>query len=666
MFFFLYHRGLTCSVLAGMAFLCVWCVLFQSNFTQFLNARSSPKPCGIRCSGNDSLFLINTPGCSIPNFPLHEINVYRRSLPTMPACSLQPQLTEGRDLYLVFYKDRITHYNLTIDAVNCTYQAIGQKYRRPVLQEIVVIVEEKTLIVEEGILVYCVNTTLRNNTVFYRNVHFFVQPRTGRKKRDMFKEKFGSRSDHPEKLSVLVLGTDAVSRYNAIRHMPNTYHYVTEHLGALDFRGYNKIGENTLPNAYAIMFGHTDVEISAHACLPRNQYLDNCPIIWKDFDNEGYLTAFGEDVAPRGIFDYTHNGFVDNYVDLSPRNAFVGAGWIAHGVQGFSTTYGLCVGQQLKISLIHNYSLAVAEEFQDVPYFGFYWSSTVTHDSLTMPRVVDDHLLRLMTQFQDNGYLNHTVVLLVSDHGLRYGPFRHTYMGQIEERLPFLFAVFPPWFKKVYPVAWKNLVTNTRRLTSNLDIHETLHSLASGDFATNTKRPTEPGRGQSLFEEVPNTRSCSDVNISEFFCTCEVSMAISLDDLTVVAAAEVATWEINLSLKKFPDCVPLRLDKVLRARLVIPSKATQPYYKEHKVSTYILEFQTQPGGAMLEAMVRKQYKKFTLVGEALRTNRYGDQSHCINHSTLRKYCFCKDLLQPQDIGHNATLAYTRNNASHAG
>nr|XP_045618774.1 uncharacterized protein LOC123770709 [Procambarus clarkii] len=648
--------------------LCVWTGTFLFFFDNSTDIR---RPCGFRCSeGNETRSLINTPGCVIPDFPWQEVISYEHTAFKSYECSKQPQLTEEQGQHLVFYKDRIAYYKLTYDAVNCTYQAIGQDYGKPSLQEMVAIVKERTPIVDEGILVTCVNNTGGNNTIFYQTVHTFVQPRTARRKREMFKEKFGSRSDHPEKLSVLVLGTDAVSRYNAIRHMPNTYHYVTEQLGALDFRGYNKIGDNTITNIYASVFGHTENELSKHECLQNTSFLDNCSIVWKAFGDEGYLTAFGEDVVPGGIFDSAHNGFVDQPVDLSLRNAFIVAGM--KEARGFKPSKRLidtlCEGPIMRISLIHNYSLAVAEEFQDVPYFGFYRSSTVTHDSFTMPWVVDDHLLSLMTQFQDNGYLNHTVVLLVSDHGHRYGPFRNTYMGQIDERLPFLFAVFPPWFKKVYPVAWENLVTNTRRLISNLDIHETLHSLASGDFATNTKRSKKPGRGQSLFEEVPESRTCADVNIPDNLCTCEKSDPVSIEDPAVTAATHAAIWEINLSLKRFPKCAFLMLDKVLNARQMVPKNFTHPQSEAHNATTYILEFQTWPGGAMLEAMVRKQHKKFTLVGEALRTNSYGDQSHCFNRSTLRKYCFCKDLLQSQDtsvVGHNATLAYTRNNASHA-
>lgn len=34
-----------------------------------------------------------------------------------------------------------------------------------------------------------------------------------------------------------------------------------------------------------------------------------------------------------------------------------------------------------------------------------------------------------------------------------------------------------------------------------------------------------------------------------------------------------------------------------------------------------------------------------MTGEVSRINQYGNQSHCIKHSVLRKFCFCKDQLE---------------------
>ncbi|XP_052098690.1 uncharacterized protein LOC127733361 [Mytilus californianus] len=56
--------------------------------------------------------------------------------------------------------------------------------------------------------------------------------------------------------------------------------------------------------------------------------------------------------------------------------------------------------------------------------------------------------------------LNNTIIFFYSDHGIRFGQFRQTFIGQMEERLPFLFIILPQWFKVKYPEIYTNCKTN--------------------------------------------------------------------------------------------------------------------------------------------------------------------------------------------------------------
>jgi hypothetical protein len=53
----------------------------------------------------------------------------------------------------------------------------------------------------------------------------------------------------------------------------------------------------------------------------------------------------------------------------------------------------------------------------------------------------------------------------VFGHGIRFGAIRQTSVGKLEERLPFMFLIFPDWFIKKYPNIHRNLQVNSRRLT---------------------------------------------------------------------------------------------------------------------------------------------------------------------------------------------------------
>jgi arylsulfatase A-like enzyme len=87
-----------------------------------------------------------------------------------------------------------------------------------------------------------------------------------------------------------------------------------------------------------------------------------------------------------------------------------------------------------------------------------------------------DQPLKSTLQFlNDNGHLNNTALFILGDHGTRFGTIIRTKQGKLENRLPALYIVLPPWFKVKYPIAWKNLCNSNRdKLVSSFDIHRTL------------------------------------------------------------------------------------------------------------------------------------------------------------------------------------------------
>ena len=110
-------------------------------------------------------------------------------------------------------------------------------------------------------------------------------------------------SGRSRKLSVLLLGLDNVSRLNLQRSLPRTENHLRDK-GWLSMKGYNKIGENTFPNLMALLTGQ-DQEQSYSRCKPSIPYgLDHCPMVWYNFRNAGYVTAYAEDEAKISTFNY--------------------------------------------------------------------------------------------------------------------------------------------------------------------------------------------------------------------------------------------------------------------------------------------------------------------------------------------------------------------------
>jgi membrane-anchored protein YejM (alkaline phosphatase superfamily) len=113
-----------------------------------------------------------------------------------------------------------------------------------------------------------------------------------------------------------------------------------------------------------------------------------------------------------------------------------------------------------------------------------------------------------------SGNLDNTLLVVMGDHGIRYGAIRKTILGKLEERLPLLSISVPNWFKEKYPDFVRNLQTNTDRLTSPYDLHATLQQILSQSHKKTYSY------GQSLFTEISKSRTCKQAGNPEHFCPC--------------------------------------------------------------------------------------------------------------------------------------------------
>lgn len=139
---------------------------------------------------------------------------------------------------------------------------------------------------------------------------------------------------------------------------------------------------------------------------------------------------------------------------------------------------------------------------------------TIGHDDVNALGYLQDDFISFLKDMKRTGYLENTFLVIMGDHGIRYGAIRKTMLGKLEERLPLLSISIPQWFRMKYPEYFQHLKTNTERLTSPYDIHATLqHILAQ----THEKHYHY---GQSMFTEISTSRTCSDAGNPEHFCPC--------------------------------------------------------------------------------------------------------------------------------------------------
>lgn len=139
----------------------------------------------------------------------------------------------------------------------------------------------------------------------------------------------------------------------------------------------------------------------------------------------------------------------------------------------------------------------------------------------------------------------------MADHGLHYGRETYTFPGFLHHKIPPLFMALPKTLLDERPALTRNLEVNQRRIISHLDLHQTFHHLAYGDYPVNsgpfqsqenvysefmTKfiadgtfrrqfHPLAPNQtsyaqqyGRSLFLPIDEKRTCSTAGIPQDWC----------------------------------------------------------------------------------------------------------------------------------------------------
>ncbi|XP_076625546.1 uncharacterized protein LOC143343961 isoform X1 [Colletes latitarsis] len=479
----------------------------------------------------------------------------------------------------------------------------------------------------------------RDNEVIYKDYHAFL-PRFRSVEQKYEKTRTaGSKSDH---LSLLIVGLDSVSRLNFHRMMPRTVQALQD-LEAVEMLGYTKVADNTYPNLVPVLSGLTDDELHDLCWQTKDKTFDECPFIWKNYSAAGYRTVFGEDACAMTTFNYLKPGFREPPTDYYLRPFCIASEKDIGNTHKLNAN--LCVGNRKTFDNLLDYTRKTASQFADDPYFALFWQSSLTHDFFNYPQLGDESYYNFIAHLSSQQLLNHTALVVMSDHGMRWGSFRETYQGRMEDSLPFVFMVLPAWWRDKYQVAWANLRKNTRSLTTAFDLHETLldllesKHLEEGNVKSRLKLlsndKTLP-RGISWFLPIPDYRTCAMAGIASHWCMCHNSHDVPLNDEHLRDKAVFLVAELNGMLKKFVQCAILKLKEIRAA------KAWQNKSDNSDLVDYTITIQTEPGNAIFEGTVRYREKDKIkkLVGSVSRLNAYGKQSACVDEFNMRLYCYC--------------------------
>lgn len=596
---------------------------------------------------SEDSFTIKTEGCTIPGLnPFAEdIKQFVEIPKTIKPCyQSNISLLDNNDTHIWINKFNLLYYNVPLNNhnVTCCYKS----FYRPLAIVDIYSMDVDDRVKYESCIEFTSEIEVMNEFVrvtcnYKENViyeQFFLF--TPKKLFVSFKDEFSETAQNQTAFNIIILGIDAISRLNFYRTMPKTLTYLKKK-GAVEFYGYNKVGDNTFPNLTPMLLGMKDSDLKK-TCWPNTRAtFDNCPFIWDLFKDAGYYTALGEDTANLGTFNFEKFGFSRTPTDYYLHTFMHEAERYTGNNRDFNSF--ICMGNKYFYKVLLDYIEKLTVTLKSSKLFGFFWEVTMSHDYLNYPMAMDDNYEEFLRKLDYTGYLDDTILIILSDHGIRWGDIRFTKQGRLEERLPLMHILLPNSFRKKYSVAYENMKINSHRLTTPFDVYATLLDLIDMETIKNdnikirSRSSYSHDRSISLFLPVPSNRTCKVAGIDDHWCTCHKGQKITNSSIEAYEAASNLMSHLNTLLRGHPQCAHLSLVELVEITEMV---AGTPYEKEVGWREFLIVVRTSPGNGVFEATLRRDSREWSLTGTISRLNMYGDQGHCIHHYQLKLYCYC--------------------------
>lgn len=155
-------------------------------------------------------------------------------------------------------------------------------------------------------------------------------------------------------------------------------------------------------------------------------------------------------------------------------------------------------------NIVLDYSLQFFETYPDVRKFMRVHISDAHENTGEVIKYADEDFVKFFKKFYEKGYLNHTQVMFVSDHGahffVNHMPFIPDDSRHQENAFPILIHMAPKSISDVYK---HNLKYNEQLFIDSHDIYATLKSIAVGKKA----RSKLINSHSYIYEELPEGRN---------------------------------------------------------------------------------------------------------------------------------------------------------------
>ncbi|XP_047527624.1 uncharacterized protein LOC125064562 [Vanessa atalanta] len=568
-------------------------------------------------------FLIDTPGCFIPNYM--KTMKFKEVHDAKKRCGKRAVFIKkiSNDVVL-FTINEIKMRYYTKKKYSCCYQFAGPSYVSGKIDYTSLRYSScidfkngtETFLKEEVITVKCKHNSDKK-VIIYEDAYAILKK---------IKRTYEKRDDE-RPWNILILGMDTISRGRAYSSLPKTTDYMLRH-DWLDYRGYQKVGYNTFPNVMSLLTGK-NMSTIYKAC---SSGMDKCNhmILWSQFQKAGYVTATGEDYL-RLPDTFGKYGYKTSPTDHYLRPLFLTG----------EHSYGnlVCTKKMASPNHILDYATAFSDTYKDDKFFGMFWFNSYSHNLENKPQLIDDGIINFFNNLNSSGVMNNTFILFLSDHGMRYGKMREQVESYYAERLPMLFMWVPEDFRKIHSQEYTNLEINQNRLITPYDLRLTLWDIMVKSKITTHKIDSEAcPKCDSIFNEISPYRNCADANVDEKWCTCHTMKSVDQKDKDVKLSIDfVVTYLQNktkyIETTSCMKCAMLNLKTILR---------THTYRDESLNSTYfVLGLLMTPANIGYEATIVKRNGELSIMQPTYTITSYNTRGNCVIEPNHRSYCVCE-------------------------
>jgi hypothetical protein len=156
-------------------------------------------------------------------------------------------------------------------------------------------------------------------------------------------------------------------------------------------------------------------------CRPgAKQFFDQCPLVWNDFKDAGFVTAYGEDQTEISTFNMKGKGFKNPPTDHYMRPFMLAGEQFMEVSKWKNLTF--CIGESLAMDHLAVYATKLITIHKYDPYFGLFWFNLLNDPDLSTAPIIEKRIAAYLTKMSAKNLLDDAFVILFSNRGLRFQP----------------------------------------------------------------------------------------------------------------------------------------------------------------------------------------------------------------------------------------------------